>query len=339
MIATAPRAGEAALATWAFPDRPALVEVRETHMSRVFLTERFAYKLKKPLRYALLDHRTVAQRRRACLEELRLNRRLAPTVYLGVLPVVRTEAGLRIGGDGPPVDWVVHMRRLAADRMLDRRILDGTLLPGEHRAAAGLLARFYRAAPPARTDGARHRDALVAELLAARHELVDPRDGLPVADIDEAADAVLAAMAAAPDLIPGRARAGRVVEGHGDLRPEHIALGPVAAAIDCLEFSRELRILDPVDELAYLGLECERLGAPAVGDAFVGEYARLTGDRPPDGLVDLYATLRALVRAKLAVWHAREPADHAPRWIGRARDYVMLARERGRRLTGTVPGR
>ena len=323
----------------AFPDDPVVVELRETHMSWVFLTERFAYKLKKPLRYAMLDHRTAARRRRACQEELRLNRRLAPAVYLGVLPVVRADGGLAIGGAGRPVDWVVHMRRLAADRMLDRRIADGALRPGEHRGAAGLLARFYRDAAPACADVRRHRESLVAELLAARHELVDPRHGLDAAGIDAAADAVLDAMRGEPGLLAARVRAGRVVEGHGDLRPEHIALGPVPAVIDCLEFSRALRILDPVDELAYLGLECQRLGDAAVGDAFLAEYRRLTGDDPPARLVDLYAVLRALVRAKLAVWHAREPEDDAARWIGRAREYVTLARERGRRLADPVPAR
>jgi aminoglycoside phosphotransferase family enzyme len=339
IVAAAPSAATGLRRPAAFPDRPRTVEVRETHMSRVFLTERFAYKLKKPLRYALLDHRTVEQRRRACREELRLNRRLARTVYLDVLPVVQAEDGLRIGGTGPPVDWVVRMRRLADDRMLDRKIADGTLRPGEHRGVAALLARFYRDASPVPTDGDRHREGLVAELLSARHELVDPRHGLPAADIDAAADAVLRVLGGSSDPVGRRVREGRVVEGHGDLRPEHVALGPVPAVIDCLEFSRDLRILDPADELAYLGLECERLGAPLLRAAFMDEYARLTGDRPPLRLVEAYAVLRALVRAKLAVWHAREPEDHAERWLRRAADYVSLGRERSRRLTAPARAR
>jgi len=316
----------------AFPDDPARVEVVETHMSWVFLTETRAYKLKKPVRYAFLDHRTLASRHRACEEEVRLNRRLAPHVYLGVLPVVRVAGGLRVGGEGAAVDWVVHMRRLAADRMLDRKLIDGRLRPGEHRAAAGLLARFYRAAPFAGVGAEAYREGIERELLAARHELVDPRFGLSVGDIDDAADAALAVVRTTPELLGARVAAGRVVEGHGDLRPEHVALGPVPVVIDCLEFARDLRILDPADELAYLSLECERLGAPEVGAAFLAEYRRLAGDDPPERLLHLYAVLRALVRAKLAVWHTREPEDDSARWIARAAGYVRLARDHGRRL-------
>lgn len=316
----------------AFPDEPASVEVVETHMSWVFLTETRAYKLKKAVRYAFLDHRTREARHRACEEEVRLNRRLADRVYLGVLPVARQDGALRVGGRGEPIDWVVHMRRLAADRMLDRKIADGSLRPGEHRGAAALLARFYRRAPFAGVGAHDHGERLERELLAARHELVDPRLGLPVDDVDGATDAALAALRATPAMLARRVAAGRVVEGHGDLRPEHVALGPVPAVIDCLEFARDLRILDPADELAYLALECERLGAREVGEAFVAEYRRLADDDPSDRLLDLYAVLRALVRAKLAVWRLREPGADLARWTARARDYVTLGAAHGRRL-------
>lgn len=314
------------------PDAPARVEVVETHMSWVLLTDTRAYKLKKPVRYAFLDHRALGARRRACEDELRLNRRLAPTVYLDVLPVTEARGALRVGGAGAVVDWVVVMRRLAADRMLDRRILDGTLRPCEHRGAAALLARFYAAAPFAGPPADEYRESIAREVLTARHELVDPRAGLDDGAVEEATDAALGVVGGAPGLLDARVAAGRVVEGHGDLRPEHVALGPVPAVIDCLEFDRRLRIVDPVDELAYLALECERLGARAVGEAILQEYRRLSGDDPPERLIRLYAVLRALVRAKLAVWHTRDAAGDPDRWTARAASYVTLAREHGRRL-------
>jgi aminoglycoside phosphotransferase family enzyme len=311
-----------------YPDRPARIEVIETHMSWVSLTEHYAYKLKKPVRYAFLDHRSPESREAACHEEVRLNRRLAAHVYLGVLPLARTPDGLRLGGTGEAVDWVVHMRRLSAERMLDARIRSGRLRPGEPRAVAALLARFYAAAPPIPMERDAYVEALARELVETRHELVHPRNGLATEDVDEAVDAGLRALGTGAREFGARVAAGHLVEAHGDLRPEHVALGPIPAVIDCLEFDRRLRTLDPLDELAFLGMECERLGAGWVGRLMRSEYERLTGDSAPDRVVRLYALLRALVRAKLAVWHTRDDGD-PERWLARASEYVALARRYG----------
>jgi aminoglycoside phosphotransferase family enzyme len=322
----------------AYPERPTRIETRETHVSWVFLTETSAYKLKKPVRYAFLDYRTLERRRWACREELRLNRRLAPRVYLDVLPLAREGGGLRVGGRGTPVEWLVWMRRLGDDRMLDRKIREGTLRPFEPRAAAALLARFYRRAAPVPMSVGAYRRGVARELAASRHELVDPRSGLDEAQVDAAVDAATDLLARAPGLLDERVLKGRIVEGHGDLRPEHVALGPVAAVIDCLEFDRELRLLDPADELAFLRLECERLGCPAAGELFLSEYRRLGGDDPPAILLDLYAVTRALVRAKLAVWRLREPGADIVRWRATAMEYVALACERARLLSPSAAG-
>ncbi len=114
-----------------YAERPSQVTVCETHISWVFLTDRHAYKLKKPVRFDFLDYGTVEARRRACDDEVRLNRRLARDVYLGVEPVTSDTAGKpRLGGRGAAIDWVVKMRRLRADRMLDQMIVSRTLSSG-----------------------------------------------------------------------------------------------------------------------------------------------------------------------------------------------------------------
>jgi aminoglycoside phosphotransferase family enzyme len=140
------------------------------------------------------------------------------------------------------------------------------------------------------------------------------------------ADAQLAALVRHRELFDRRVAEGRIVEGHGDLRPEHICLTPVPAIIDCLEFSRDLRLLDPADELSFLGLECERLGRPEVGRWFLASYTEVTGDDPPPPLLRFHRTYRALRRAKIAVWHLRDPGvrDH-DRWRERALRYLELA--------------
>ena len=126
-----------------------------------------------------------------------------------------------------------------------------------------------------------------------------------------------------------RVRAGRVVEGHGDLRPEHVWLGEPPAIIDCLEFSAELRTLDTADELAFLALECERLGAPQLGRALLDAFAEFTGDVPAPALVDFYQAFRACVRANIAIRHLREARYRDdPKWPRRAREYLALARQK-----------
>src|SRR3990172_2976084 len=127
-----------------YPDHPGSVEVVETHISRVFLTDRYAYKLKKPVRFEFLDFSTPELRHRACLEELRLNRRLAADVYLAVLPITQTLDGLlELNGQGSPVDWVVQMRRLPAEKALDVLLRKRRLLPESAQSIAAHLTNFY----------------------------------------------------------------------------------------------------------------------------------------------------------------------------------------------------
>jgi aminoglycoside phosphotransferase family enzyme len=305
-----------------YPGRPAAVERRETHLSWVFLAGDEVYKMKKPALAAGLDFRTLARRRRNCLAEVRLNPRLAPTVYRGLVALTRERDGsLALGGKGRPVEWLVRMRRLPADRMLDRALADGRVGPGEIEAVAGLLARFYGSAPPAARSVTRYRRHLRQEIAASRTALAVLPDR-PPGRLAAVAGRLEAWLRQRPDHLAGR----RLVEGHGDLRPEHVHLGPPPQAIDCLEFRRALRLLDPADELAYLGLECARLGAPWVGPRLLEAYAAATGDRPPPALIAFYQSVRALIRARLAILHLADapPGQHA-RWRRQAADYLAWA--------------
>jgi aminoglycoside phosphotransferase family enzyme len=311
----------------AYPEAPRTVERVETHMSWVFLTERHAYKLKKPVRYDSLDFSSLELRRRDCEEEVRLNRRLARDVYLGTVALtLASGGGLELGGAGETLDWLVHMRRLPAHRMLDALIRCGELTQADIRPAAERLAEFYaRAAPVELSTDAYHKhleDGVRSDLL----ELCRPEFGLRAEQVTQLAEAQLAFLQRFRALFDERVLQGRIVEGHGDLRPEHICLAPEPAIIDCLEFSRELRIVDPADELAFLGLECERLGKPVVGHWFLETYTRVTGDDPPRPLLQFHRTYRALRRAKIAAWHLQDPnVRDREKWRERARRYVELA--------------
>lgn len=315
----------------AYPEAPERVEAVETHMAWVFLTDRYAYKLKKPVRYEYLDFSTVDARRRDGLEEVRLNRRLAAGVYLGIVPLTGQErprrGTLSLGGDGEVVDWLVQMRRLPSERMLDRAIENGTVTEEGVRRAAELLAAFYRDAPPVEMTPERYRDRFRWDVEEIRRELRLPELGLPRDLVDGVTRALLAFVDHRRPLLDRRVEGGRIVEAHGDLRPEHVCLTDPPVVIDCLEFNREFRLLDPADELAFFSLECQRLGAPGVGERFVEVYRTTTGDSAAPELFCFYQAFRAALRAKLAAWHIRDDHrrnDHE--WLDEAADYLEWAR-------------
>jgi aminoglycoside phosphotransferase family enzyme len=316
------------------PERPERVEVRETHMSLVFLTDRFAYKLKKPVRHPLVDLRPLAARRRNCLTEIGLNRRLAPDVYLGLRPLTFTPGrGLRLADDGWPVEWLVAMRRLPEPLMLDQVLRQGGPEPRDLERVARRLARFYGSLPPAPSSPDERRDRLEAEIGRSREALARPAFGRDQARIDRVAGRLIDHLRAHPELMTERHRAGRIVEGHGDLRPEHIGLEQRPVVIDCLEFSRALREVDPADELAFLALECAMLGDAEAGARLQRRYEAASGDRPPERLLAWYGSYRALLRARLSALHSLEPgARPAAAWLAQAERYLEAALDYGELL-------
>jgi aminoglycoside phosphotransferase family enzyme len=311
----------------AYPEAPTRVAGVETHMSWVFLTDTHAYKLKKPVRYPYLDFSTVEARRLDCEQEVGLNRRLALDVYLDVIPLVRDAEGrLRLGGAGETVDWLVQMRRLPAERMLDHLLRSGAVEQTDIIQLARRLACFYAEAAAEDIAPEAYRQGLAGRIEDNQCELGSPEFGLDPDQIEHLARLQLSFLQRHADLFDARVRQRRIVEGHGDLRPEHVCLLAQPVVIDCLEFNREFRILDTVDELGYLALECERLHAPQVGRWLLENYREASGDAPPDALIHFYQSCRAVLRAKLAVWHLRDDGRHPPgRWVATARDYLDLA--------------
>jgi aminoglycoside phosphotransferase family enzyme len=308
-----------------FPERCARVRRVETHFSWVFLAGKHVYKLKKPVEDEFLRLRTVDSRRRNCEEELRLNRRFSADVYEAVVPLCADASGqLRLGHPGEVVDWLVRMRRLPASHMLDRVIARGELDGDALAPVVETLCRVY-AQSRVRLPAGTYRKRLAMLVEQNERDLSRADCGLPpglVADLCAEQRTLLQGRSA----LDTRVAEGRIVEGHGDLRPEHVCLSQPPAIIDCLEFSRELRVLDPADELGFLALECERLGAPHARAAVLSAYARITGDRPGDALVHFYQSLRAGVRARLAIRHLLDPAArNAPRWRRKALRYLDLA--------------
>jgi aminoglycoside phosphotransferase family enzyme len=307
------------------------IEAIETHMSWVVLAGDRALKLKKPVRTRLLDFSTVAARERNAREELRLNLRLAPQVYLGLLALQWHDRRFRLVSDtdlpaaGRTVDWLVLMRRLPAKRMLDHVIGEGRVTRADIDALIDVLAPFYRSAARAtlgpdaylarfRREQARNREVL----LQARFVLADAAPAL---------DAFDTALRTQTRSLRQRVLQQRLVDGHGDLRPEHVCLLRPPVVIDGLEFDASLRQVDPFDEVEFLALECEMAGAPRwLGPHLLARCAAALDDSPPPALLQLYAASRALLRARLAAAHLLDAQPRTPQeWLPRARRYLARA--------------
>jgi len=312
-----------------YPVEADSVEVLETHMSWVFLVGPWVYKLKKPVVRQLFDFTTVDNRYKNCVEEARLNIRLGGDTYIGVeqLSIV-AGGGLALGRQGIPVDWLVVMRRLPAASMLETQIKSGAVEYRRVRAAAELLARFYGSAESVQLSGEQYLERLRRGISDNYRQLVDY--SLPGERVRSVCNQQMALLENNSIRFADRATAGCLVEAHGDLRPEHVCLTDPPVVIDCLEFSRDLRIRDPADELSFLAMECEKLGDGEVGKILFEVYGQITGDEPETSLVAFYKAYRASERAKLAIWHLDD--DYQERrgpWRQKALDYLAIASDYG----------
>ena len=320
-------------------------EVRtiETHHAWVFLFGDHALKLKKPVRTRWLDFSTPALREAACRQELRLNQALAPGVYLDLVRAGELSGSWHLqrdpahaAADESAEDWLVLMRRLPEDRMLDHLIGRKALCPEAVDRLARVLCSFWSSAPkPSLAPGAwlermqtalaQHAQALACQAPASP----TPSGGSSAMQIQQAVDGCQRLLQGCARDIEQRVTQGRVVCGHGDLRPEHVHLPERPGrplVIDRLEFNDALREVDPFEELSFLAVECRRLGAPWVGRRLFARCGRLLGDRPPHRLLRLYTAQRSLLRARLALAHLQEtPVRDGRRWHAQAAWYIECA--------------
>lgn len=310
-----------------YADHPVRVEVIQTHMSWVFLTEQLVYKLKKPVKLAFLDFSTLEQRRLNCLAELRLNQRLARGIYLDVIPLTLSHSGrLELGGNGEPVDWLVRMRRLPRESMLDDAIARRQVDRFQVRRFARVLADFYQHAEVESLTTDEYIRRFKLGIHSNDKALMKSVNLLPGPQISRISNALRRFLLRERDIFDARVEAGRIVEAHGDLRPEHVCLTDPPVFIDCLEFNRRFRVMDSVDELAFLAMECEHAGAPFIGPVLFETYRQCSGDDPPCLLVYFYKAYRAQLRAKLSIWHLRDHDEsETDKWVEQTKGYLLLA--------------
>jgi len=274
---------------------------RETHVSHVFLAGPFAYKLKKPVTFPFLDASTLQRRRRFCRLELSLNRRLAPAVYLGMVPIVETPAGLQLGGRGRVVEWVVKMRRLPEDRMLDQLVTRRRVSRRDMRRIADRLVPFFRQAARSSTIDHFGTPAGVSELVLGNLRECQPFVGslLPETDRQFLEASYRQYLALHEPLLARRVKERWIIDGHGDLRCENICMTDSVTIFDCVEFQPAFRCADAVNDFSFLVMDLESRGRRDLAQALAAQYRRRFRDPAFERLLPFYSCHRSLVRGKV----------------------------------------
>jgi aminoglycoside phosphotransferase family enzyme/predicted kinase len=313
------------------------VEVRQTHISVVFLAGDFAYKVKKPVNPDFLDFSTLEKRRHFCEEEVRLNRRLAPEVYVCVVPVVQTPTGgAHFEGPGPAIEWGVKMQRLPEAATFRERLQRGEINAELLEALAGRIASFHRTAEASRHISTFGGFEAVARIVLDIFTQAAPQVGTTVSQMvfDSLRSLTKEHLDRLHPLIEERARNGVTRDVHGDLHLDHVYLFPDKTPpadlviVDCIEFNQRFRYLDPVADMAFAVMDFAFLGRHDLAQVFADAYFRASGDEKGKPLLPLYTAYRATVRGLVDGLKAAEPevpaAERATALI-RARARWLLA--------------
>jgi hypothetical protein len=296
-----------------YAHHPKQVEVIQTHISVVFLADNEVYKMKKPVKFSFLDYSTPELRRHYCQEEVRLNRRLAPSVYLGVVPVLHVDGAYHVRDalslhEATVVEHLVRMRRLPVERKLDTLLAEGRVAKEGIHALATRLVHFHHTASAheaaqygapevvwqALHDNFQETEAFIGDTLTTQQYDRIQRFSREFFDGRQ-------------ELFRQRVTQGRVREGHGDLRCDHVYfLDEGVTIVDCIEFSARLRTCDVASELAFLCMDLELQGTPSLAAELARTYAAQAQDDQLMELLPFYQCYRAYVRGKVESFKSRE---------------------------------
>jgi len=318
-----------------YPHPAEAVESIETHISWVFLAGEYAYKVKKPVDLGFLDFSTLEARRFYCEEELRLNRRTAPELYLGVVPIAAGSAGLRVGGTGEAIEYALKMRRFPQAALADSLARSGELHPGRIDAIAAAIAAFHAVIPAAPEKSAFGAPEHVVAPALANFEQIGKLDADPgdAARLERLRAWTESNGSRLREIFAARKREGLVRECHGDLHLRNIVfLKGRPVPFDCIEFNAELRWIDVMNEVAFLVMDLLEHRLQAHAWRLLNAYLEITGDYAGVRVLRYYLVYRAMVRAKIVCIRARQ-AGAGGAADRQYRDYLGLAESL------SVPGR
>ena len=307
---------------------PAATKLLETHISYVLLTGAHAYKIKKAVDFGFLDFTTLAARRFFCDEELRLNRRLAPALYLAVVPIAGSIDAPAIGGDGPALEYAVKMREFPQDALASVLLERGELGAADIDALAARVAGFHAAIDVAAAAGAFGTPDGILRLARRNFAEIDPLLSIEAErrEMEAIRDWAEREHASRRDAFERRRAQGFVRECHGDLHLGNIArIDGELVIFDCIEFNAEMRWIDVMSEVAFTVMDLEDRARAGLAHRFLNAYLERTGDYAGLAVLRFYLAYRAVVRAKVALLRAAQAGSGADASRTESRGYLRLA--------------
>jgi aminoglycoside phosphotransferase family enzyme len=321
----------------AYPELAGKIELIQTHISFVFLTDKFVYKIKKPVNFGFLDFSTLDKRRMFCEKELLLNRRLCPEIYLEVLPITKSGDALKIGGEGEPVEYALKMKRLPQECIMTQLLREGKIGKETIDGIARIVAKFHTEA---------QTNAEINEIGGVKTVTFNWDENfaqitkyigqtLSQADYDFMQSKINNFIAANAALFQSRVDAKRIRDCHGDLHSGNIFVTDKICIFDAIEFNDRFRYSDVAADVAFLAMDLDYQGRTDLADYFIEQYIGYSKDRELPKLLPFYKCYRAYVRGKVVSFRLDDPnikSEDKTAATKEAKAYLQLAAEYAKNL-------
>jgi len=320
-----------------YPDLPREVKLIETHISLLFLTGNYVYKVKKPVDFGFLDFTSLEKRRYFCEQEVKLNRRLSPAIYLGVAEITRDRERISLDGEGVVEEYAVRMRQIPEKLLMDKLLERGRVTPKMMEAVSEKLVRFYSEAETNELIRSFGRPERVKQDTDENFEQTEKYLGVTISkDVyEEIKRRTNEFFRVKERIFHQRIGSDRIRDCHGDLRLEHIFWGDEIAIFDCIEFNQRFRYTDVAADIAFLVMDLDYHGRKDLSEHLVRAYVEKSDDREVMNVLDFYKCYRAYVRGKVESFRLDDPnipKEEKEKALQRARKYFELAWQYGKRL-------
>jgi len=320
-----------------YPDHPKEVGFFETHISLLFFTGHHVYKVKKPVDFGFLDFTSIEKRKFFCEEEVRLNRRLSPEIYLGVVKITKEDNRILLDGRGEVVEYAVQMKQIPEEFLMDKLLKKGQVTPKMIEAVSEKLARFYSTAETSDFIKSFAKPERIKQDTDENFEQTEKYIGVTITkDVyTEVRNRTNNFLRAQAEIFYQRIAEDRIRDCHGDLRLEHIFWGDEISIFDCIEFNERFRYTDTAADLAFLAMDLDYHGRKDLSGHLIQRYIEKSGDQDLTKVLDFYKCYRAYVRGKVESFRLDDsniPEKEKREALQRAQKYFSLAYYYARRF-------